>query len=258
MPRARSDVAYRSLAGELRAAILADRFADGVRLPTEAELSRDRGVSRQTVRRAFQDLVNEGLVYRVPGRGTFASERGGRYLRQFGSVEDLMGITQDTEFELLSPLHEAVDAAAASRLGVDGERVMCTTFRRIHDGVAFCSTRVFLPLRIGRMLSGAPELTQVGSMRRATVIGLIDAVAEQPVAEAEQVITAAPVPAEVSGHLRVPPGTPALRIDRTYFDPAGVAVELAISYFHPEHYSYRVRLQRAPAGPPRPPSRTTR
>lgn len=242
--RGRSEVAYRALADELREAILADRFANGARLPTEAELSRDRGVSRQTVRRAFQDLVSEGLVYRVPGRGTFASEHSGQYLRQFGSIEDLMGITQDTEFELLIPLHEAVDSAAASRLDIDGDRVMSTTFRRIHDGVAFCSTRVFLPPAVGRMLQDAPELTQIGPMRRATVIGLIDAVADEPVTEAEQVITVAPVPAEISGHLRVAPDTPLLRIDRTYFDPGGSAVELAISYFLPEHYSYRVRLQR--------------
>ncbi|GEL26930.1 GntR family transcriptional regulator [Pseudonocardia sulfidoxydans NBRC 16205] len=246
VPRARTrvDVAYRALANELRDAILADHFADGAKLPTEAELSRDRGVSRQTVRRAFQDLVSQGLVYRVPGRGTFASDRGGQYLRQFGSIEDLMGITVDTEFELLIPLHEAVDAAAASRLGVAGERVMSTTFRRIHGGVAFCSTRVFLPLEVGRTVARSPELTQLGSVQRATVIGLIDAVADQPITDAEQVITVAPMPAEISGHLRAAPETPVLRIDRTYYDATGSVVELAISYFLPEHYSYRVRLQR--------------
>lgn len=241
----RPEIAYRSLANELRDAILADRFANGAKLPTEAELSRDRGLSRQTVRRAFQDLVSEGLVYRVPGRGTFASERDGQYLRQFGSVEDLMGFSLDTEFELLIPLHDAVDAAAAHRLGVEGERIMSATFRRIHDGTAFCSTRVFLPTEVGRLLTHTPQLTQIGLRSRATVIALIDKAADQPITEAEQVITAAPLPAEISGHLRVPAQTPVLRIDRTYFNPTGCAVELAISYFLPEHYSYRVRLHRS-------------
>lgn len=242
---ARPETAYRSLANELRAAILADEFAGGAKLPTEAELSRERGLSRQTVRRAFHDLVTEGLVYRVRGRGTFASGRDGQYLRQFGSVEDLMGLSLDTELELLIPLHEAVDAAAADRLGVDADQVMCATFRRIHDGVAFCSTRVFLPTSIGRLLLDRPELTEAGLCSRVTVIGLIDKTADQPIVEAEQSITVAPLPAEVSGHLRVLPEAPVLRIDRIYFNPLGRAVELAISYFLPEHYSYRVRLHRS-------------
>jgi len=64
---------YMSLAREVRKQILQGRYADGRRLPTEAELSAQYQVSRQTVRRAFHDLVSEGMVYRIPGRGTFAA-----------------------------------------------------------------------------------------------------------------------------------------------------------------------------------------
>ena len=35
-----------------------------------------------------------------------------------------------------------------------------------------------------------------------------------------------------------------LRIDRLYFDAEDTPVELAVSYFDPEHYSYRVKLRR--------------
>lgn len=241
----RPDTAYRTLANELREAILADRFSNGARLPTEAELARDRGLSRQTVRRAFHDLVTEGLVYRVPGRGTFASDRSGQYLRQFGSVEDLMGLSIDTELELLIPLHSAIDSAAGRRLAVEPEQVMTATFRRVHDGIAFCSTRVFLPQTIGELLLDVPELTRAGLRSRATVIGLIDDAADLPITEAEQNITVAPLPGEVAGHLRVPSDVAVLRIDRTYYDSAGTAVELAISHFLPDHYSYRVRLHRS-------------
>jgi DNA-binding GntR family transcriptional regulator len=43
-----------------------------------------------------------------------------------------------------------------------------------------------------------------------------------------------------------------LRIDRQYCDEAGHPVELAVSFFDPEHYSYRVRLRRSPSAPPAP------
>jgi GntR family transcriptional regulator len=70
------DVAWSRVARDLREAVLRQRFPPGSQLPTEAEIARDYRVSRQTVRRAFQDLVAEGVVYRVQGRGTFAASRG--------------------------------------------------------------------------------------------------------------------------------------------------------------------------------------
>ena len=64
---------------------------------------------------------------------------------------------------------------------------------------------------------------------------------------AEQSITAAAAPPAAAGHLECAPGEPVLRIDRLYTDDADAPVELAVSYFDPAHYSYRVRLRRGPS-----------
>ncbi len=64
---------------------------------------------------------------------------------------------------------------------------------------------------------------------------------------AEQSITAAAAPPSVARHLEFAPGQPVLRIDRLYTDDADTPVELAVSYFDPAHYSYRVRLRRGPS-----------
>jgi len=236
---------YRALARQVRADVLAGRYADGRRLPTEAELAERHRVSRQTVRRAFQDLVAEGLVYRVPGRGTFARPREGGYLRQFGSVEDLMALSVDTRMDITVPLHRRVDVAAAGRLRLTGDAVSSVAFRRLHDGVPFCLTTVCLPPHVGALLRDVPELAAEGASSAATVIGLLDTRLAAPIAEADQSITVAAADPPAARHLGCAPGHPLLRIDRLYRDTEGTPVELAVSLFLPEQYSYRTRLRRS-------------
>ena len=242
----RARVAYRSLADDLRTDILGHRYPEGVRLPTEAELARTYQVSRQTVRRAFQDLVAEGLVHRVPGRGTFAAPRGGRCLRQFGSVEDLMSLSVDTTMELSSPLRRQIDLDAASRLQLDSDVVHTAAFRRLHGDAPFCHTTVWLPPEAGERLQSVAELTWTGSVSTVTVIGLLDERLPSPITDAEQSITVAPAPEAVAAELHCETRHPLLRVDRLYATATGQRVELAVSYFLPEQYSCRVRLRRGP------------
>jgi len=46
------------------------------RVPSEDALSEDFGISRMTARKALTGLEDKGLIYRVPGKGTFVKERG--------------------------------------------------------------------------------------------------------------------------------------------------------------------------------------
>ncbi|MDQ2637307.1 MAG: GntR family transcriptional regulator, partial [Actinomycetota bacterium] len=158
---------------QLRDEIDAGRYRNGARLPTESDLVAAHGLSRQTVRRAFQDLVAEGVVYRVPGRGTYASDPGRRYLRQLGSIEDLMSLSDDTTMEVLSGLRRRVDVDAASRLRLDDDVVFSVGFRRLHDGVPFVATTVHVVPSAAAALSSAPGLAD-GAVGTQTVIGLLE------------------------------------------------------------------------------------
>src|SRR5258705_3310823 len=250
--------AYRTLAAALRDAIRNGEYADGQQLPTEEQLSARHSVSRQTVRRAMQDLVSEGIIYRVAGRGTYPVAEADRYLRHFGSVEDLMALSLDTECEVIAPLRHVVDVEGASRLRLPSDDVRALTLIRLHGNVPFCHTSVFLPPRVGGLLSDVPELATAGRRSRIPGFGLIDARVNRSIKGAGQSITAAAPPPAVAAHLECAAGQPVLRIDRLYTDDADTPVELAGSYFDPAHYPYRGRLRRGPSrastAPPWPPA----
>jgi GntR family transcriptional regulator len=238
--------AYRQLAADLRQAITAGRYPPGTRLPTEAELVTATGLGRQTVRRAFQELVTEGVIYRVRGRGTFAVPGDGKYLRSFGSVADLMALSLDTELEVVEPLHVLASVAVAERLQVDDDTVMAMSFRRLHEGLPFCFTRVHLPMRLGRTLAGLPDLAELaepGARGRLTVISLIERVSDHPIHGALQDATAEAATPDIARQLGCAPGSPVLRIDRLYRDRELRPLELAINHFHPGRYSYRLQLR---------------
>ncbi|MGH3555942.1 MAG: GntR family transcriptional regulator [Mycobacterium sp.] len=240
--RSDSEPAYQQVAAELRAEINARKYLDGARLPTEVELAERYQLSRQTIRRAFSDLVAEGLVYRVPGRGSFAAV-GGRYLRQLGSIEDLMSLSLDTTMEILSPLQRRIDIETASRLRLDSDAVYTVVFKRLHDDVPFVVTTVHLTPDSARLVIDAAEL-QAGAISTATVIGLLDPLLERPISEAAQSITVALVHPDIAFELRCTANHPVLRADRLYSNDNGEPVELSTSYFLPEHYTYRVTLRR--------------
>jgi DNA-binding GntR family transcriptional regulator len=240
----RTEPAYQALREQLRDEIAAGQYRDGIRLPTESELVAQHGVSRQTVRRAFVDLVAEGVVYRVPGRGTYASESSGRYLRQLGTIEDLMSLSDDTTMEVRSGLRRRVDVDAASRLRLDDDVVYSVVFRRLHGGVPFVSTTVHLTPSVAQPMLTAPELSD-GAVGTHTVIGLIEPHLTEPIAEAAQSITVASADSMVANAVGCESGHPMLRVDRLYSDTSGSPVELSVSHFLPEQYTYRVTLRRS-------------
>jgi GntR family transcriptional regulator len=241
--RGRDQIAYRLLADQLRELVKDPEIAAGKALPTETDLVSTTKLGRQTIRRAMQQLVVEGVVYRVPGRGTFAARRDDRYLRYFGSVEDLMGLSIDTTMRCEIALHRRVDVESAGRLRLNTDNVMAVSLVRLHEGVPICWTAVCLPVEVGRLLEDVAEITTAGQTSNLTLLGLLDARLPEPITEADQSISVAGIPAEAAAALGCQPGQPALRIDRLYYTQSG-AVELATSWFPGDRYSYRIKLRR--------------
>lgn len=243
MPR---EVAYRALANQLREAIRAGAYEDGRPLPTEAQLAATYSVSRSTVRRAMQDLVAEGAVYRLAGKGTYAFAETDRYLPAIGSVEDTFTFHSggDRTCEIISGPETKIDLDTAARLRLESDAVVTLTLRRLTNGIPFSVSRVTFPLTIGRLLKDedVDELTSPGSI--LSITGIIDPHLAKPIMYTEQTVSAVPLPPTIAAYLDSDPDVPCLRIDRLYSDIDGQPIEFAVSYFNPKLFTYRLRFKR--------------
>ena len=65
---------YRQIVDQVAALVRSGQLEAGQRLPSYRDLAGDVVVSLITVRRAYSELENAGLVMRKQGRGTFVAE----------------------------------------------------------------------------------------------------------------------------------------------------------------------------------------
>ncbi|MCC7447860.1 MAG: GntR family transcriptional regulator [Anaerolineae bacterium] len=68
---------HTQLLNELRRAILAGELQPHTRVPSEPELAHALSISRTTIRQAWHAAEDEGLLYRVHGKGTYVAESAG-------------------------------------------------------------------------------------------------------------------------------------------------------------------------------------
>jgi GntR family transcriptional regulator len=116
---------YYQVESVLRDEVAAGKYPSGEPLPTEESLVRRFGVSRITVRRALDRLAQEGLIYRIPGRGTFVNSLRSTDFKIERNPSDLMGFEDDIRRVGFSPetrvlRHDWIRAPAdvAETLGV--------------------------------------------------------------------------------------------------------------------------------------------
>lgn len=234
---------YRRLALQLTDEIQSGRYSSEIALPTDTELMDKYGLGRQTVRRAFQELVADGLVYRVRGRGTFPVGRkeSGRTVRSTGSIEQLEEWA-GTDMEVISPLELRRDPENADRLGLEGLVVSRLTVRRWADGEPYAVTDIVLPPDVGSRLVSEDKVPS--GRAPGTIIAAVGAM-EGPVASAEETIRAIVVSESLASLLHTPAGRAALQVERVYHNADGRPLEIATTVHASERYEHRLSIHRA-------------
>ena len=67
---------YQQIVDAVKREIAAERLAPGSPMPSFRTLAEELMVSLITVKRAYEDLEREGIIYRRQGLGTFVAEQG--------------------------------------------------------------------------------------------------------------------------------------------------------------------------------------
>ncbi|OLC00026.1 MAG: hypothetical protein AUH30_03715 [Candidatus Rokubacteria bacterium 13_1_40CM_68_15] len=223
-------------------ALRRDLRGEGERIPSEHQLCATYKVSRPTIRQALDVLVQEGLLYRHAGRGTFSTATPGgsdRKLRVIGSVGDIVAMGEETWFKLLNREVVPVPANIAQALRLPpGSTAYRVVGVRHADNGPFQHVTAYLPEAIGRALSDE-------DLSKTSMIGAIERHFATSIKFMEQVTEATLAPRHVAELLQLRPRTPLLLFERTYFALSGEPVEHAQTYQTSRRYPYRMVLSRA-------------
>jgi len=206
-------------------------------LPSDAMLCEEFGVSRMTARNAVQRLTQEGLVYRVPGRGTFVADP--PVHRQAGSLlsftEEMRRRGRTPSSRVLARELREPRPAEASRLQLGpGEEVIAVRRLRLADDE---------PVAIEEAVfaTGIAPLIERADLERSSLHDALVAAGHVPS------MGRARLGAEAAGDddaelLGVAPGSPLLVEKRVIHDQDGRPLELCESRYAGDRYGLDVQF----------------
>jgi len=191
--------------------ILSGKLAPEAKIQSEREFSEDLGVSRMTVRRAITDLVNEGLLERRHGSGTYVARpkvtyegcetvnyvqamqkrniATGSQLLEFGEVVTSRRLAGILELEIGAPIYRVVVLRLANRVPVILERGFfpCARWPKLEDW----------------------------DLEKSSIYDLLTSVYQIQPGRISQTVEAVAASEPITGQLRVEEGFPLLMISRT-------------------------------------------
>ncbi|MFZ5816783.1 MAG: GntR family transcriptional regulator [Bacillota bacterium] len=231
---------YKRLMDYLLEEIDAGRLQSGQQIPSERELSERFRMSRMTVRHGLNELVNQGVLYRQQGKGTFV---GRPKIRQ--KLRGLSSFTEDMLSRGLRPggrvLTVEVVAAPyrvrqALRLA-ESSHVVRIERLRLADGDPMALEVTHLPYPRFASLVGE-------NLENASLYGLLVDKFGVVFGTALQAIEPALADAALARTLWVKEGSLLLLLERTTFSQQGEPVEFVSSYYRADRYRFEVELER--------------
>ncbi len=218
---------YVQLEDVLRARIAAGEWRPDQRVPSENELNKAYGLSRMTARGVLTKLVNDGVLYRVPGKGTFLAPLKIDAVSPAyrGVREQLEAMGYETTTEVLGVGVEAATPTVRARLGLPaGERVYAIHRLRSVQGEPISLHHSYVPAALAPGL----DAHDTGGEQLCVILEKHYGLAMTQVAEHLEATAAR---AEEATQLRMRPGQPVLLLEDVIADAHGRTFEYSSIVF---------------------------
>jgi DNA-binding GntR family transcriptional regulator len=226
---------YYQVAQQLEQAIESGELAAGTQLDGELALADVLGVSRPTLRRAIEYLVDRGYLVRRRAVGTQVVHPKVRRPMELTSLyDDLAKSRKNPRTTVLSLQTVPAPDAVAHALGLEeGSMVLAFERLRYADDQALAVMRNWIPLGLVELDPERLQRTGLYQLMRAAGISLH---------HASQTIGARAATAAEAKRLHAHKGEPLLTMERTTYNESGQAVELADHIYRASLYSFEIVL----------------
>lgn len=227
---------YRQIEQVLRSRIATLR--PGERLPSDAELCAEFGVSRMTARNAMQRLAEDGLIRREPGRGSFVARPPAhrRTNRLMTFTQEMRRAGRVASSRVLTRVIRPSTPAEASRLGIPARQpvVHLRRLRLADDQPIALESAVLLGACAGAVMTA--DLARGSLHETLGQSGFV-------LSRGTGTIAAASATAEEARLLGIRAGDPLLVEHRTIYDAEGRAIEATISAYLADRYALDVQFE---------------
>ncbi|GAB7388956.1 phosphonate metabolism transcriptional regulator PhnF [Bacillaceae bacterium] len=210
----------------------------GDMIPSERELSEEFAISRMTVRQAFNELVNEGLLYRKRGMGTFVAkpkvDQKLSKLTNFTSDMLSRGMKPGAKVLALNTIPATKKIAEKLNLR-EGDHVVELFRLRLADEEPMALERSFLPYA-----KVSPILEE--ELENKSLYELLRNRCNLHLVRAKQTIEISYCNPQDAALLEIAPDTPSLLIERITFTEDGQPVEYVRSYYRADRYKFSIEM----------------
>ncbi|RBH59004.1 MULTISPECIES: GntR family transcriptional regulator [Pseudomonas] len=214
-------------------------FGPTERIPAERDLAEHLGISRMTLRKALQTLIDRGVLERRGNRGTFVTapgvERPLNTVARKGIAEVVEQAGARPGSKLLYFEQTQASVRVAKLLKIREGDVLLTIRRlRTVDQKPFCIETSYIPA------ARVPELVAGDLIEGASLYALLLARYQIEIDSDEGTLSIATMNDQEARLLEVDPGTPALVYRGVIFDTQGQPVEYLVSINHPQRVVFKL------------------
>jgi GntR family transcriptional regulator len=211
----------------------------GASIPSEMELARRFQVSQGTVRKAIDELVQENMLIRRQGKGTFvASHADDGTSYRFLHLRNLQDEQEYPHSTFLGFDRGKADPHVAKRLGLRAGSALVQMQRILtFSGEPVVYDDIRLPTALLKGISSAMVEEHVNAYK-GTLYSLYESRYQIRIISAQERIRALAADERIAGLLGVAAGTPLLGVERVAFSYKSQPVEWRMSYINTGRHFY--------------------